>query len=340
MILTDLVTAKRQFPELVEEYLLRAGEPEGLRKFVAQHEAFFQQGIFCYVPEGVSVELPLSAWVKATQSGTAIFPHTLVVVGKGANLTFIEEKRSAANGNGTKPILSNAMVEVLLKEEAKLRLIHLQRWGPSVYELFSQRAILERESQFLDVAVGLGSTITKANVETALTGSGCRCDLLGILFGSENQHFDFHTLQDHQTPHTTSDLLYKTVLKDSAKAIYTGLIRIRKEAQKSDAYQANRNLLLSQGAKADSIPMLEIEADDVRCTHGVAVGPVDPEQAFYLMSRGLPEEQAQQLIVEGFFDQVFQRIPLEDLRARLLEEVAKRLATVSHNGDGGKGWLR
>ncbi len=166
---------------------------------------------------------------------------------------------------------------------------------------------------------------SKANVETIHQGPGAHSEILGILFGKDAQHFDFHTLQDHVSPHTGSDLLYKSALRDRSRSIYTGLIRIRKEAQKSDAYQANRNLLLSQGAKADSIPMLEIEANDVRCTHGVAAGPIDEEQAFYLMSRGLSPEQAESLIVEGFFHEVLRRIPLQTLDEELLQEVIRRL---------------
>ena len=323
VILTDLRTASKQFPHLLEEHLLGAGELEGLTKFVAQHEALFEQGLLCYVPEGISVEIPLKAWIQGTKTGTSLFPHTLLVVGEGSKLTLIEEHRSLENGG--KPLLANTMVEIILKKEARLQYLHLQRWGSTVTEIFSQRAVLERDAQLLNVTVGLGSTLTKGNVETVLAGTGGRADLLGVFFGSDTQHFDFHTLQDHRAEHTTSDLLYKSALKDTAWAIYTGLIRIRKEAQKSDAYQANRNLLLNQGAKADSIPMLEIEADDVRCTHGVAIGPVDEEQAFYLMSRGLPKEEAQRLIVEGFFDQVFQRIPVENLQTELMGEVTKRL---------------
>lgn len=323
VILTDLATAFRRFPALIEEALSQTGTPEGFPKFVALHQALWQQGLFCYVPDGVRVEVPLKSAVRIAAGNSPVFPHALVVIGRGADATLIDERSSQGNGSNT--AVSDEMVEIVIKRGANLRYIHLQRWGSSVVGLFTQRALLEQDAQFLNVMVGLGGGLTKANVETILSGTGSRSELLGILFGSGNQHFDFHTLQDHQAPHTFSDLLYKSALKDTARAIYTGLIRIRKAAQKSDAYQANRNLLLSQGAKADSIPMLEIEADDVRCTHGVAVGPVDEEQAFYLMSRGLLEAEAERLIVEGFFEQVSRRIPLESLREQLTQEVTSRL---------------
>ena len=323
VILTDLMTAAEQHPQLIEQYLYKSGTPEGLKKFVALHQALATQGLFCYVPDGVRVEFPLKSWMELTQSGGAVFPHVLLFAGRESELTLIDERYSA--GDGETPVLSDEMVEIFLKKGANLRYVHLQRWNPAVTELFTQRAVLEQDAQFLNITIGLGGCLTKATVETVLQESGARSELLGILLGSNRQHFDFHTLQDHRAERTFSDLLYKSALADQAESIYTGLIRITKQAQKSDAYQANRNLLLSEGAKADSIPMLEIETNDVRCTHGVAVGPVDEDQLFYLMSRGLPHAEAERLIVEGFFDQVFKRIPMESLREELAVEVNRRL---------------
>lgn len=323
VILTDFSTALKQFPDLAEQFLFQSGWPEGYPKLTRLHQACANSGIFCYVPKDIHVETPLRTWIEPPSQGKAFFSHTVIVVESGAEVTLIDERRSSKNGGDSQ--ISNEGVEIFVKEGGILRYIHLQRWGPQIKEFFTQRAILEENAQFLNVTVALGGSLTKANIETVLRGTGSRSDLLGVLFGTNRQHFDFHTLQDHEAPHTFSDLLYKSALRDNSKAIYTGLIRIRKEAQKSDAYQANRNLLLNPGAKADSIPMLEIKADDVRCTHGVAVGPIDPDQAFYLMSRGLTQEEAQRLIVEGFFDQVFGRIPLEELREELRAEVDQRL---------------
>lgn len=322
VILADLATAAKQFPELLDRYLFQSGEPGWLKKFTALHQAVAWEGIFCYVPDGVKVELPLRSWIEAT-GGSAVFPHLLVVVGENAELTLVDERRSA----GQEPVFSNEMVEIFVGAGGTLRYVHIQRWNSATTELFTQRAILGKEAQFLNIAVGLGSKLSKANVETVLTGPAAHADLLGIFFGAGKQHFDFHTLQDHQAPNTFSDLLYKSALAGQAESVYTGLIRIASQAQKSDAYQANRNLLLSQGAKADSIPMLEIEANDVRCTHGVAIGPVDEEQAFYLMSRGLSATESERLIVEGFFEQVLKRIPVGDLREQLAQEITARLET-------------
>lgn len=324
VILTDLETAQKQFPELVARFLYKSGQPTGLTKFVALHQALSTQGLFCYVPEGVKVELPLHAWIEATVPSTALFPHVVVAVEPHAELTLIDQRRPIAGVSA----LSDEMVEIFARPGAVVRYIRLQQWNQEMTELLTQRAVVESDAQFLSIQVALGGRMVKSNVETSLMGGGARSELLGILFGSNRQHFDTHTLQDHQAPHTFSDLLYKSALADQSQSVYTGLIRIMKQAQKSDAYQANRNLLLSSGAKADSVPMLEIEADDVRCTHGVAVGPVDEDQAFYLMTRGLSRPEAERLIVEGFFEQVLRRIPSEELRDLLLAEVRHR--TVNH----------
>ncbi len=323
VILSDMQTALRQFPALVEKHLFKTGPPKGLLKYAFLHQAFWKQGLFLYVPEGIRIETPLNAWIESSSSGPAVFPHTLVVLERGAAATLVAEHRSAGAHAG--PVVSNQMTEIVLEEASDFRYLHIQRWGSSTAELLIQQASLEKEAHFLNVAVALGGRLTKAHVETALRGQGGRADLLGAIFGCDNQHFDFHTVQDHQAERTFSDLLYKSALRDSAKAVYTGLIRIEKAAQKSDAYQANRNLLLDDGASADSIPMLEILADDVRCTHGVAVGPVDEDQTYYLMTRGLSPEEAQRIIVGGFFEQVLKRIPVETVNERLMDELTQRL---------------
>lgn len=324
VVLTDLRSALEKHAELVEAHLFQTGEPEGLAKFVALHQAEWSQGLFCHVPDGVKLELPLRAWASPVRGGVAIYPHTLVVLGRGAELTLVDERRSEQAAG---PVLFNEMTEMVVGEGAFLRYVRLQRLGKTVTELFTQRAVLERGANFLNIHVTLGGALTKSNVETVLRGTDARADLLGILFGAGDQHFDVHTLQDHRAERTFSDLLYKTALKDTAKSVYTGLIRITKQGQKSDAYQANRNLLLSRGAVADSVPMLEILADDVRCTHGVAVGPVDPDQEFYLTSRGLSPAEAQRLIVQGFFEQVLRRIPLASMREEVEGDVVHRLET-------------
>lgn len=320
VVALPLSRALQEQAPLVERFLFRGGEPEGLAKWTALHKTHWSEGFFVYVPPGVSVQAPLRVVTELTQSGAAAFPHGVVAVEAAGALTLVDERRSAAGKT-----FSDEWVEMFVGEGGSLRYVRLQHLGEEAVELYTQRAVLGKEAQLLNITVGMGAAVAKANLETTLTAPGARAQLLGLFFGHRRQHFDCHTLQDHTAPHSSTDLLYESALRDTAQAIYTGLIRIRKSAQKSDAYQHNRNLLLSQGAKADSIPMLEIEADDVRCTHGVAVGPVDEEQLYYLMSRGLTPAQAQHLVVEGFFDRVLRRIPIESVRESLMQEIDARL---------------
>ncbi len=217
------------------------------------------------------------------------------------------------------------MVEIYARENSNVRYINLQEWGPATYSFSTQRVLAERDSKVNWLFVALGSQLGKANLDSVLRGPGADVEMLGLVFGDGHQVLDCHTIQDHVAPNTRSDLLYKGVLKDQAHSIFSGLIRVFPHAQKTDAYQQNRNLLLSPTARADSIPNLEIGANDVRCTHAATVGQVEDEYLFYLMSRGLPRAVAEQMIVEGFFEPVLQRIPLEDLRERLFGYIQHKM---------------
>jgi Fe-S cluster assembly protein SufD len=324
VVLLDLKTAIQNFPDWAAQHLCQTGEWSGLKRFAAQHQAFFQDGLCLWVKRGVRIQEPLIGRIELKSAEGAVFPHLLIVVEEAAEVTFWDERCSSPLSH-CQTIFSNEMVEIFIGPKATLRYIHLQRWDPSVSEIFLQKTFVGEEAQFMNVALGLGGSCTKAHLETILNAQGGRADLLGIWIGTDDRHVDIHTLQDHKAPRTSSDLLYKNALKDRSKTIHTGLIRIARSAKQANAYQANRNLLLSEGAKADSIPMLEIEADDVRCTHGVAVGPVDEEQRFYLTSRGLTEAEAERLIVQGFFDPILQRLPTETMRETLADEILNRL---------------
>ncbi len=272
------------------------------------------------IPRGRQVAEPLRIMRRAEAGSGPLTFQTRIVAEPESDVTIIEE--AISESASTAPVAST--VELTVGAGARVRYYHLQNWSCGTEHTFTQQATVERDGQLLSLLVTLGSRTTKASVETRLVGPGARSDLYGIAFGDQSQRFEFQTLQDHLVPNTASDLLYKTALADHATSIYTGLIRIAKDAQKTDAYQANRNLLLSEHAKADSIPMLEILADDVRCTHGATVGPVDAEQAFYLTSRGIPFPVAERMIVEGFFDQVIGKLPLEELRERLHAHIERK----------------
>lgn len=322
VILTGLDDAAKQHPELVRRHLMAHVVP-GEGKLVALHSAFWSGGAFVYVPRNVEVEVPIHAITWSDTPGLGVMPHTLVVLEEGASLVFVEESASAA---GRDPALANGVVELVLGAGSRLSYISLQRWGPSVFAFGTQRAVVGRDAELATLSVSLGGRMSKSWVQTHLREPGASTRMLGISFGSGGQRFHHHTLQDHQAPNTASDLLFKTALDGEARSEYSGLIRVHPDSQKTDAYQADRNLLLSRHARADSMPRLEIQANDVRCTHGATVGPIDEEQVFYLMARGLPRRVAERMIVQGFFEPVVERIPVESIRERIRRVVDAKIS--------------
>ncbi|MBI1800274.1 MAG: Fe-S cluster assembly protein SufD [Chloroflexi bacterium] len=322
VIFTDLETAAREHAPLLRDYFMTSAVPPTYGKFEALHGALWTGGVFLYVPQGVKVALPFRAGIWQQTARAGLFPHTLIIADAGSEVTYIE-----AYGSETQPepAMSDHAVELFLKEGANLTFVTLQNWGRHTYSLGAQRAMLDRDATLQWVIGTLGSKVTKTHHEIFMLGPGSTGNIHGFYFADANQHLDHHTQQDHFAGHSTTDLLFKGVLKDKARTIYQGLIHVHKNAQRSDAYQANRNLNLSARARADSIPGLEIEANDVRCTHGATVGQVDDEQMFYLRSRGLSEAHAQRLIVEGFFEPLMDRIPLESARVKLREAIQEKL---------------
>ena len=279
-------------------------------------------GAFIYVPDGVEAAIPIRLFHWIDAAGTIAAPRTVVVLGKNSRATIVEELLSAPV-TGTSFHLGGT--EVFVGEGAHLTYGQLQDWGRNVVHYSNQRVRLDRDAEVQWIQTLLGSRMVKTNAYFDMAGPGARAFVHGFMFGDHDQHFHLHTLQRHQKDHCTSDLLIKGCLKDTARSIYQGLIQVSEGAQRTDAYQANRNLLLSDTARADSIPGLEILANDVRCTHGATIGNVDPEQMHYLMARGLPRSQAQRLIVEGFFTPVLDRIPLENVREQLRDVIGRKI---------------
>jgi Fe-S cluster assembly protein SufD len=255
----------------------------------------------------------------------AIFPMTLIHVGAGSTLTLIDEYISISAGAGGEPHQAHGRIELVLGPNAKVHYVRLQRWGATAREFLLQRATLAEGAHLTMANINLGAALSKAHIVTTFNGPHASSKLYGFVFGRGKQQIDQHTLQDHRAPHTTSDLAVKAALQDESRLVYTGLIRIAKEATQTEAFQSNHNLILSKGARAETIPMLEILADDVQCKHGASIGPIDEEQTFYLMSRGLPREQAERLIVMGFVEPIVQQVPFEPLRERLREEIEGEL---------------
>jgi Fe-S cluster assembly protein SufD len=254
-----------------------------------------------------------------------VFPHTVIVLEEGAELTFIDRYVSP----DLESVLSNAVVELYVGPNAKLRYVSLQEWGAGVTHLNVQRAILDRDAELRSLAVTFGGSLSRAEAESILEGDGAYSEMLGVYFGDTDQHFDHRSIQDHVGSRTGSDLLYKGALKDHSRAIYSGNVIIRKGAHKCDAYQTNRNILLSEQAKADSIPNLEILSNDpVRCGHAASVGPVDEDVLFYLQTRGIAEREATRLVVTGFFQEVLDRVTLPEVRASLEAAIQAELEGV------------
>ena len=290
--------------------------------YAALGAAVRQGGLFVHVPKGVQAEIPVRLFQWIDGAGRLIAPRTVVVVEEGAQLTVIEEQLSETVDGAS---LYAGGVEVFVGANAKLTYAQLQDWGRNVFHYGNVRAQLGRDAELQWMQVMVGGRMTKANSYFNMNGQGARAYVNGFMFGDARQHFHLHTLQRHLQPNCTSDLLIKCCLKDKARSVYQGLIQVAEGAQKTDAYQANRNLLLSDQARADSIPGLEILANDVRCTHGATLGYVDPEHLYYLMARGLPSTEAQRLIVEAFFEPVIERIPLETVRERLRGEIERKI---------------
>lgn len=321
VVFTDLKTAETRHPELLEQYigaLIKAGEG----KFAALSAAFASNGVFLYVPKNVTLEKPLQSLLTASGEDTAFITHVVIYLDEGASATYFQEY-SSAPGSGAK--FHSGLVEVTLAEGANLKYVEIQSWDQALFNVTHERVQVGRDAN-LDWVIGaLGSRLTKSFVDLELTGEGAVGKVSGFSFTDENQHLDYDTQQNHRVPHTTSDLLYKVALTDTSRSVWQGMIYVAPGAQKTDGYQANRNLLLSSDARADSIPGLEILADDVRCTHGATVGQLDFEEVFYLMSRGIPRVEAEKMLVEGFFDPIMQRIPFEKVRARFFEAIHQKL---------------
>ena len=318
--LESIDDALKAHPELVEPYL-HAIVPSDRTKFTALHAAFRTGGTYVYVPNGVTVELPLQAITYLDADGAAVFPHTLLIVGDDAEVTFIDRYVSPDLGRA----FSSAVVEIHAGNASRVRYISLQDWGAGVTHLSVQRAVLGRDAQFRSLSVQFGGDVARSEFESVMSEPGAHSEMLGLYFASGEQHYDHRTLQDHVAPNCTSDLLYKGALKESSRAIYSGWVHIRPDAKNSDAFQTNRNLVLSEHAKADAIPNLEIENNEVRCGHAASVGPVEEETLFYLQSRGIPRKEAERLIVFGFFQEVLDRVPLPEVREGLSQAIEREL---------------
>lgn len=299
-------------------------------KLTAYNAAFFTHGAFLYVPKGVEFDTSIGVF-NYLEGGQLSAGRTLIVCEENSKAVYIEEYLSASNtvDRGDKPAakaadsVSLSVTELILAQGAQLRHANVQTLGEGFHHFHRTKAVLQRDAKLNDLTATFGGTLARAETQSELAGPGADSEMLGLYFAHGNQHLDHYTLQHHATHHTRSDLLYKGAAKDTAHTVYSGLIKLEESAQKTDAYQSNKNLLLSSEARVDSIPQLEIAANDVRCTHGSTTSPVDEVQLFYLMSRGISRVMAQQILVKAHLADVLTRIPLETLREhieRVIEE--------------------
>jgi Fe-S cluster assembly protein SufD len=300
-----------RFEPLTDEHPLVGSLVQPDDKLRAHNAAVWQHGVLVHVPAGIELEKPLYVRVASGVPGGSLFWRVLVVAEPGARFTVVQELTSA------EPELEaylNGVVEVVVRDGAKAEIVNLQRLSSKAWLFASCHARVERDAELDWVEGGFGSSRGKVWIQNDLADRGATSRVTGAYFADGSQHLDYDTYQLHAAPDTTSDFAFKGALRDSAATVWRGMIRVEEGAQKTNAYQENRNLLLSKTATANSIPGLEILANDVRCTHGATLSQVDREQLFYLMARGLPRPVAERLIVRGFFQDVLDRIELEPVR--------------------------
>jgi Fe-S cluster assembly protein SufD len=323
VIFSTLSEIRKNNPEFLDKHLGKVVKPEE-GKFPALVHALGQDGIVLYIPKGVRVTEPLHSILWAAGTQTASLSHILVILEADAEVTYIHE--AASPEEATQSAMHAGIVEIQVGENANLHFVELQSFGKNVWNFSNERARIERHGNIDWIFGAIGSHVTKNFTDLDLVGYGAVGKMSGFYFTNGQQHLDHDTQQNHLAPHTTSDLLFKGALLGESHSVWQGMIYVAPGAAKTDGYQANRNLVLSKHSHADSIPGLEILADDVRCTHGATVGKIDMDEVFYLLSRGIPRKEAERLIVEGFFDPIMQRIPFEGVRSRFQQYIHNKMA--------------
>ena len=325
VVFTDLASAVRDHPDLLRRWLGK-GEP------VASHAAFWSLslaawtgGTFLYVPAGVEVDGTVIARITQPRAEGTFLPHTLVVAEEGSSVTLLEETVSPDGPPGW----FGGTVAIHALPGSRVRYANLQRLGNGAWNLGAQRVEVGRDAVVTSLNTEVGSATTKLGLDVQMTGKGGTSLLLGLLAAGDDQHIDINTVQDLIADHTTSDLLYLSALYDRARAAFYGVTRVQETARQSSSYQECRNLLLSPNAGAEPIPVLEIKTNDLlRCGHGATAGAIDPVLRFYAESRGLTADEAERMIVRGFFEQVIARIPVEPVRSAMLAALAARIGHV------------
>ncbi len=305
VIFQPLERAMVEHVDLFRKHFMSQPSVLGSAKFAALHKAFVSNGTFLFVPRGVEIELPIEIFHWLRRDNMSIFPHLLLVADELAKVTVIEHFQSCdRNSLG----FACGVNDLIAEPGAKVTYVCAQSWGANVRALQMNTTTVDHDASAMSLNLHLGGKYSRFESLSRLVGEGARSDLLAVAVATNDQEFDARTLQDHVSPHTASDLLYKNALDDRARCTFGGLIRVEPHAHFTDAYQKVRNLLLSDDSEANSMPGLEILADNVRCTHGATSGQVNEDELFYLRARGIPIKVAQRLIVTGFLNEVIQRL--------------------------------
>lgn len=323
VIFSDFATAFREHPGLIQKLIERFSQ-QTKHKFAALANALSDNGILLYVPAGIKVDKPLQSVTWISAEGSINTTKIIVVLEKNSEVTFVHET-SSSEGLMTQS-LHLGVFDILAADSARINFVELQSLGSNVWNISHENVILENDSSIDWIFGSIGSKVSKNFSYLNLIGTGSTGKMSGFYFSNNNQHMDHDTRQNHLAPNTTSDLLFKGALLGESRSVWQGMIYVDPSANKTDGYQANRNLVLSEKARADSIPGLEILTDDVRCTHGATVGKIDQDLVFYLQSRGLSKKDAEKLIVEGFFDPIMQRIPFENVRIRFQKAIEEKMS--------------
>ncbi|MBX9572194.1 MAG: Fe-S cluster assembly protein SufD [Candidatus Obscuribacterales bacterium] len=329
VIFCDIATAVNKYADKLQSHFAAATNKQEDGKFGLLTKSLFNCGLFLYIPRGVVIKDPLVYALDLSGSkGEVILPRTLVIAEDNSQATLVyalgpgsDDKKDAA----ASLTLLSQYADVEVKANAHLSYLELQEYANDVFMINKFNCAVDRDGRYESLTLALGGRQTKSDMATSLRAPGASSEVLGIVLGAGNEKYSFNTIQDHDAPDTKSDIIFRTALKDKSSSIYQGIVRVAKVAQRTDAYQSNKNLLLDGTATADSIPKLEILADDVKCAHGATVGPVDREQIFYLMTRGISEKMAEQLIVLGFFRQTLERFPNKDALSWLSEAVTRKI---------------
>jgi FeS assembly protein SufD len=324
VILTDLESAVRDHPELVRAHLMTSCVPVATDKYTALHAAFWSGGIFLYVPKGVEIADPILTQIQVDQPGAATFAHTLIIADEQSSVRFVQELTS--QGEETDPaVLLQSVTEVFTKAAARVEFSNLQDLARNVWHVSHKNAVHEKDGSTTWVLADLGSKVMLSNIGVDLGSDGTAGELVGVLFADRDQRYAIKALSHHNALNTNAETLVHGVLTDEARVEFDGMIRIEPGAQYTASFLSAHTLMLSDDCRSESIPGLEIGANEVSASHGATSGKIDEEQLFYLMVRGIPQAEAERIIVQGFFEPVLQRIPLESLRIRLRRGIIQRM---------------